>query len=259
MPPAHRTAGLGRWAWLAPRRGRRLGRGLALGLIAVLAVAAVAGANLLGLPGIRIVPAPPPTSTPIATTPGSAPAASPSPSTPTRSPSPSPSPIPVATIASPLGSNLGLGDPVSIAGLARAVDFPVAVPPRARVGDPATAWIRDGRLTLVWATTPTLPATAEPGVGLVLGQFRGGVDQRYFEKVLDQGTTIETVAIGDLSGYWIGGAPHEIVYVDARGEPLFDSRRSVADTLLWTRGDVTYRLESGLGRAATIELARSIP
>ena len=240
----------GRWAWLTPAPRRRLGRGVALGLVAVVIVAAIAGAIGLGLPGIRIVPAPSGSATaspgastggPTATAPGS-----------------SPSPTARPTIASPIGSNLGLGDPVAIDGLAAAVDIPIRLPAASGVGPPTTAWLLDGRLTMIWSASPALPSTLEPGVGLVLGEFRGSLQPGYFEKLLDQGTTITTVTVDGVTGYWIGGAPHEIVYVDEHREPVFDSRRSVGDTLLWARGDVTYRLESGLGRAATLALAATL-
>ena len=241
-----------RWTWLAPRPGRRVGRGFGLGLVAVAAIAAVAGAIGLGLPGIRIVPAPP-------SSPG--PSASVATGTP-RPASPAPSasrPGPSPTVALPLGIALRLGDRLALDGIAAAVDIPIGLPTGPGVGRPATAWLRDGRLTLVWATGPGLPSTGEPGVGLVLSEFRGSLEPGYFEKLLSQGTTIETIRIGDLTGYWISGAPHEIVYVDAHGDPVFDSRRSVGDTLLWARGDVTYRLETGLGRAAAVDLGATIP
>ncbi|MEO5939707.1 MAG: hypothetical protein ABIZ72_02235 [Candidatus Limnocylindrales bacterium] len=241
-----------RWSWLTPNGGRRVGRGVALALVAVVALAAVAGAIGLGLPGIRIVPAP--TSTAVA----SGPAAS-GPATPRPTASPRTGPSPSPTVASPLGSNLGLGDPTSTGALDGAVDFPVAIPARPGLGSPMTAWIRDARLSLVWAATATLPATAEPGVGLVLTQFRGSLEAGYFEKLVGQGTTVETVVVGAGVGYWISGAPHEIVYIGPSGDPVFDSRRSVGDTLLWARGDVTYRLETSLGRAATIAVAESMP
>lgn len=239
-----------RWSWLAPTRGRRVGRGVALGLVAVVALAAVAGAIGLGLPGIRIVTAP--TASPIATAVGS-PGHS---TTPRATDSPTPTPRP--TIADPLGSNLGLGDQIAIADAPNAVDIPVVLPTAPGVGAPATAWLLDGRLTFVWRTSSTLPPTPEVGVGLLLSEFRGSLDPGYFQKIVGQGTTMTTVRIDGVTGYWISGAPHEIVYVNALGDPVFDSRRSVGDTLLWAGGDVTYRLESGLGRDATIALAETI-
>ena len=240
----------GRWAWLAPTPGRRVGRGVAFGLVAVVAVAAVAGAIGLGLPGIRIVPAP--TASPIATAVGSiGPSTSPGA---TASPIPTPRP----TIADPIGGNLGLGTSIAVADAPSAVDIPVALPTAPGIGAPATAWLLDGRLAFVWRASPTLPATLAPGVGLLLGEFRGSLDPGYFQKIVGQGTTIETVRIDGVTGYWISGAAHEIVYVNDRGDPMFDSRRSVGDTLLWARNGVTYRLESGFGREATIALAETI-
>ena len=239
-----------RWSWLAPARGRRAGRGLVLALISLLVVAAVAGAIGLGLPGIRIVPAPTasPTSSP---TTSSGPSAA-------LAPTPSPTPTPRPTIADPLGSNLGLGNRIAIGEAAAAVDIPVVLPTAAGVGDPATAWLLDGRLAFVWRSSPTLRETSVPGVGLLLSQFRGEVDPAYFQKIVDQGTTLTTVSVDGVTGYWISGAPHEIVYVDEHGDPQWDTRRSVGDALLWARGEVTYRLESGLSQAATIALAESL-
>jgi hypothetical protein len=234
-----------RWTWPVPRRTGRLGRGLAVALIALLAIAAVAGAIGLGLPGIRIVTAP--TGSPLASGPGESNRAS-APATPRPSP----------TIAVPLGSNLGLGGQVKLDRLATVVDIPVRLPAQPGIGSPATAWLLAGRLSVVWPASPTLPALSEPGVGLLLSQFRGSLEPGYFQKVLDQGTTIETVRVDGVTGWWISGAPHEIVYVDERGNPVFDSRRSVGDTLLWARGDVTYRIESALGRDATVALAATL-
>jgi hypothetical protein len=37
-----------------------------------------------------------------------------------------------------------------------------------------------------------------------------------------------------------------------------DSRRWVGDTLLWTDGGTTYRLETALGRDAAIRIAESL-
>lgn len=233
-----------RWSWLAPTPGRRLGRGAVLALVAALAVASVAGAIGLGLPGIRIVFGPP--ASPSASATGS------------TAPTPSPTPSPRPTIADPLGSNLGLGSRITMAAVPGLVDIPVTLPTAPDLGAPETAWLLEGRLSFVWRTSPTLPALPEPGVGLLLSEFRGSLDPGYFGKILRQGTTITPVTVGGVRGYWIAGAPHEIIYINDEGDPAFDSRRSVGDTLLWARGDVTYRLESDLGREATIVIAETI-
>src|SRR5258706_1061669 len=87
--------------WSLFPTGLPLRRAVALAAIAVLAVAVIAGALGLGLPGIRIVQAP-------SGSPG-AESARPSPA----SPSPA-SPLPAT--AGPVGSDMGLGDLIPIAG-----------------------------------------------------------------------------------------------------------------------------------------------
>lgn len=235
----------GRWAWLAPSPGRRFGRGLVLALVALAVIAAIAGAIGLGLPGIRIVPAP--TGSAIASAPGSV--------TPTPSPSPG---TPRPSGPAGLGADLGLGESIAVADAASAVDIPLTFPTMPGVGPSASAWLLDGRLSFVWPASRTLPATREPGIGLILSEFRGSIEPDYFQKVIGPDTKITPVSVGGVVGYWISGAPHEIVFVDVDGHPVFDSRRIVGDTLLWARGDVTYRLESGLDQAAAIALANSL-
>jgi hypothetical protein len=233
----------GRWAWLGPSPGRRFSRSLAFALVAVVVVAAIAGAIGLGLPGIRIVPAPTGSAAVGSATP--APGASGSPVETSASP----------TIASPLGASMGLGDPIPVGNAATSVDIPLRLPTARGVGSPATAWLLAGRLSFVWPASATLPSTREPGVGLIISEFRGSVDPGYFQKVVGPDTKITAVSVDGVTGYWISGAPHEIVFVDEHGYAVLDSRRIVGDTLLWARGDVTYRLESGLERASAIALA----
>jgi hypothetical protein len=233
--------------WLVHPADLPLRRAVALAAVAVLAVAIVAGALGLGLPGIRIVQAPSAT----APASGAAPSGS---ARPSASPPLSASP----TISGPPGTGMGLGDPIAVAAAPSAVDIPIVLPTAPGVGTPATAWIIDGRLSFVWASSLALPATREPGVGLILAEFRGSVQPDYFQKILDANTTLTPVPVGDVTGYWISGAPHEIVFIDRNGQVVFDSRRIVGDTLIWARGDVTYRLESGLDRAAAIALAESL-
>ena len=49
---------------------------------------------------------------------------------------------------------------------------------------------------------------------------------------------------------------HEFLYLDANGNPQPDTARLAANTLLWERDGVTYRLESALDRDAALALAR---
>lgn len=227
-------------------RGGSVRRAVVLALVAVIVVAAIAGAIGLGLPGIRIVSAPNPSTGATGAGPSGSPVAGASASSPSRS------------VAGPPGSGMGLGDPIAVADASTAVDIPLRLPSAPGVEAPVTAWILDGRLSLVWATSRTLPSTREPGVGLILSEFRGSLEPEYFQKVIGPDTTITPVTVDGVTGYWISGAPHEIVFVDAQGQPVFDTRRIVGDTLLWARSEVTYRLESGLDEAAAIALAGTL-
>lgn len=223
-------------------RLRPLRRGLLVGLVAVLAIAAVAAAIGLGVPGIRIVPGPAPSS--LATAPGSG----------SRSPSPTP-PGPASGLP---GSGLGLGTPITAATAGSVAGITVVLPPDPAIGPPAATWLLDRRVSFVWPTGPGLPPTGDVAIGLILSEFRGTLEPGYFQKVLGPGTTIETVRVRGTTGWWVSGAPHEFVYVDATGRPVFDSRRIVGDTLMWSDGTITYRLESGLDRMAAIALAESL-
>lgn len=229
------------------RWSRPVRRSLLLAAALLLAIAAVAGALGLGLPGIRIFP------------PGTGPG--PTDLRPTILPTPTGAPAsPTVSPASsgPLGSDLGLGTPVPLGDIGGLVDFPVRLPADPLVGQPSGAWLVDGRVSHVWAARADLPALEEPRLGLVLSQFRGTLDRGYLAKILNPGTTLTPVTVGGQPGWWLSGEPHELFYVGPSGEPVFDSHRFVGDALLWTRDGITYRLESGLGTAATIRLAESL-
>lgn len=214
-------------------------RPLLLALAALLLLAAVAGAAMLGLPGIRLVLGP-----------GAA------------SPSLPPTPAPSATApAGPIGTGLGLGQIVSLDELEAAAGRPVAFPTDPLLGPPDTAWVdrlRNRQVALVWAARPDLPATLDPGVGLVLMSFDGVVGEPLYAKLMDMGTSLEPVTVGGDPGFWIGDAPHFFVYEGSGGGIVEDPRRWVGDALIWSDGTTTWRIESALGREATIRIAESL-
>jgi hypothetical protein len=232
--------------WL-PRRWRPLRRSLVLALIALLALALVAGAAGLGLPGLRFLfgggPTPPPT--PTAAPSGSSGAS--------RSPS--------AAIPTPLGGGLVLGERVSVDVVEERAGSPVRLPTDDRVGPPDAVWIdpsRNNQVAYLWRSSERLPDTNEPGIGLLLMQFDGTVDEGFFDKVIHSGTTMERVTVAGQRGFWISGDPHFFYYVGADGQAVDDGRRWVGDALVWTDGSTTYRIESALGRDATIAIAESM-
>jgi hypothetical protein len=134
------------------------------------------------------------------------------------------------------------------------------VPPLPPVlGPPESATLADGRLTLQWPPSTVLPPTDLPGVGALLAVFPGRVEEPLLEKVLGPGANYERVSVGGRPGVWLSGAPHLLMYVGPGGQIREDALRLAGNTLIWTVGPHTYRLESALDRDAAIALAETVP
>jgi hypothetical protein len=217
-------------------------RGLAIALIILLAFAAIAGAVGLGLPGLRLLLG--------------GPSSSPPPVAPSSSAT-----APGSTPPGPPGSTLGLGERLDLAAIRAAVDRPLGVPSDPTIGPPAATYLDRAKgesVALVWAVSPDLPATRDPGVGLLLISFDGTIEAGYWEKVIDTGTSVGPVRVGTDRGFWISGDPHMFFFVDAAGGFVQDSRRWVGDALIWSNGTTTWRLETSLGRDAALRIAESL-
>ena len=225
-----------RRTWSAWRPARRA---LVLALLALLALAAIAGAVGLGLPGLQLTLSDPPVSPPPSVAPGAVTTAPPG----------------------PLGSGLGLGDPVALGEVETVTGLPVRLPTDPAIGPPAAVYVdptRNDQAAFVWAATEALPQTLEPGIGLVLMRFDGTTDDGYHRKLIGQGATARAVTVGGEDGFWISGAPHYFFYYRVDGEIVDDTRRWVGDALIWSEGGTTYRLESALGMDRTIAIAETL-
>jgi hypothetical protein len=241
-------------SWLDRLRPAR--RGLVLALAATLLLAAVAGAAILGLPGLRIVFAPG-GSPPI----GPGPSAVPSPvASPAASPVASPSPTPIP----PVGAGLGIGRQVPAGEIDATAGFHVLRPADPAVGPPDTAWwdpaIGGGHVALVWETRDGLaPVAPASRVGLLVTEFRGKLERGYFEKVLGgSGTTLETLTVNGHTAFWVAGAPHFFLYVDEKGRVVEDTLRVAGNVLAWEQDGLTIRIESALTREEALRIARSM-
>jgi hypothetical protein len=227
-------AGSRRWFGFGVRPMRR---GLVLALAALIVLAAIAGAVGLGLPGLRIIF-------------GDVPSQRPAPSSTAGAASPTP--------LAPLGSNLGIGRALPLAEVERQAGFDVLLPTDPAIGPPDVAYLAGARAALVWATGPGLPPTEAEGIGLLISEFQGHVDDGYFQKILNSDTKLTPVTVNGSPGYWMDGDPHYFFYIDPQGKPVDDTHRVVGDVLMWATGGVTYRLESGLGMDEAIRLAESL-
>jgi hypothetical protein len=220
---------------------RPLRRSLAFALAGLLLVAGAATAALFTVRGvdIRFRPTPP-----------------------TVSPTPS---APTAT-SPDLGTLLSLGERVTLAEARRGVPFPVRLPTLlglgTRAGDPDEVYLDDepegGRVTAVYrARPPGLPRATATNVGLLITQFRAGLDEDFIVKEAGPGTRVERVSVDGAPGYWVEGEPHTIVYVDENGSNFPDSVRLAGNTLLWERRGITFRLEADIDRQQALRIAAS--
>jgi hypothetical protein len=232
---SERGRGPGAAGWFGPAGRRPLRRSLVLAVAALLVLAAIAGAVTAWLPGIRITfgDGPPPSAV-----------ASPSGA--------------IGSPLGPIGSALGLGTSVTLDEAEALAGLDLILPGDPAIGLPDAVFVNAGRVSLVWAPRPGLPAAGSDGIGLLISEFRGVVDDGYYQKVLRAPASVTEVTVDGARGYFIGGPPHYFIYVDENGREVDDSHRVVGDTLIWSRGDVTYRLESGLDMDAAVRLAGSL-
>jgi hypothetical protein len=169
---------------------------------------------------------------------------------------PSPSPVRAADV----GQRYSLGDRFdSIEGAAKAAGFTPLVP--AALGRPDQVFYRRdaGVVTLVYGPRTGLPASVDPQVGALVMEARGQVSRPSFGKLVQPGVTLQDVTVGGDPGYWISGAPHGFFfYPTGSGGTSIDTLRLSGEALIWNRGGLVLRLESGLGKEQSIALAQSL-
>jgi hypothetical protein len=195
-------------------------RGLALALVAAIALAGVAAALGYRLPGLDIVFVP---SLP------------------------------------PAGAGFDLGSPVALEE-ARTGEphllLPSTLPP------PSTAWevgAGDRRIvTVAWRAEPGQATLEDSDLSLLLMAVKGEADGAFFTKALPPGARIEPVTVGGEHGWWISGAVHELLFRRPDGNAGTLTTRLVGDALVFSRDDTLYRLESALGKEATIAIAETL-
>ncbi|MEX0834253.1 MAG: hypothetical protein WD276_10350 [Actinomycetota bacterium] len=141
-----------------------------------------------------------------------------------------------------------LGRPASLSE-ARAAVPGLAVPVETELGSPDSVFLdRDeGRATLAWTPREGLPSIRGLGWGLVLMEFRG--DAPLVTKEVS--APVEEVLVEGEFGFWIEG-PHALLLPDGT------SLRISGNVLVWQWGELTVRLESELGKAESLDFAKTL-
>ena len=235
-PRAAARAG-SRWAWRPARRA------LVVAVIILLALAAITGAATLGLPGLRLILGPAPVSPP--------PSLRTEPSTRVRLTRPVRDPRRQAR----------LGQPVALADLDARAGFHVTWPEDPAIGPPDAAYIdptKGGQVALVWSTRPGPAGDARARVSACSSPSSAASSRTGSSRRRSAADTVRLVLVDGEQGYWLSGDPHFLFYERPTGS-VHDDRRWVGDTLLWSVGPLTYRLETSLGQDAAIRIAESMP
>jgi hypothetical protein len=162
----------------------------------------------------------------------------------------------------PLGRNLVLGPPVSLARAQAAVPFRILLPSAPGVGMPDEVdliqSISTGQVSLLYRARPGLPAATRTGVGLILTEFEARAETTFIEKKLVlAGNNVESVTVNGEPGFWIEGA-HELIYLGPDGEQITSRTRLAGNVLLWQHGSVTLRVEADITKLQALAIADSV-
>ena len=146
----------------------------------------------------------------------------------------------------------------SIAEASRLAGFQVREPAALGAADEIYVELAPVRVTLVYRTRPSLPATALAGVSALIVEFKGSLDAPILGKAIGPGTTLEAVPLSSgTAAYWLAGQPHQFFYRDSTGNIQPDTLRLAGNTLLWDASGVTYRLEAQVSREEAVRIASS--
>jgi hypothetical protein len=160
---------------------------------------------------------------------------------------------PGATPTGPPLASAGLGDPSSLEDLRSAVGFPLGLPSGPPPDDAFEVRTASGAgALLVWDLGGPYPATEGTPWGLVLLEVAD--DEEVVVKDVNRFEDFTEVAVGGRPAAWID-APHALVVLTDTGPETFSVE---ANVLIWSDGDVTYRLETSIPMRRAIALAETI-
>lgn len=167
-------------------------------------------------------------------------------------------PTPSARPSGPIGTRLGLGQPETLAEAERLAGFKIQVP--ADLGAPDEVFYRSdaGAVTLVYYPRPGLPEASQTGAGALVTVLKASLEGPILNKAIGPGTQLQQTNVAGTPAYWLSGSPHDVFYSDSRGVFREDTLRLATNTLLWQRGELTYRLEATIDLDAARNIAASV-
>jgi hypothetical protein len=138
----------------------------------------------------------------------------------------------------------GLGRPVSRHEAERELGFRLMLP-----SEPRRVYVLGDALATV--------IVEDHGRPLLLSEFRSR-GFSLLKKLVGSKTVVEPVQVDGEPGLWVEGPPHTLTYFDRQGRFQEKTVRIHGNVLLWTRGELTLRLEGRLSMAEALRIARQI-
>lgn len=143
----------------------------------------------------------------------------------------------------------------SVAEASRIAGFPVREPTALGTPDEIYVDAAPVRVTLVYRSRQGFPVTALPGIGALVVEFRGRLDQAVVGKTAGPEAHLESVPLNGGVAIWLSGQPHQFFYFDPNGNFQPETLRLAGNTLLWEEGGVTYRVEAQVTKEEAVRIA----
>ena len=146
----------------------------------------------------------------------------------------------------------------SVTEASRVAGFTVRTP--AALGEPSAIYVETApvRVTIVYASVKGIPLSPQAGVSAIVVEFKGTLETQVMSKAIGPGTTLDAVPLGSGVAYYLAGQPHQFFFRDPAGNIQPETLRLAGNTLLWTDGGVTYRLEAQVGLDEAVRIASSL-
>jgi hypothetical protein len=151
------------------------------------------------------------------------------------------------------GAGLPLGQPTSLQAAAAQVRFRL-LRPGDELGPPDTVYVGH------FAADEVTFLYGEPGhVRMTVTEAGGALSLPFALKfVSGRGAGVRTLQVGGRDALWIEGVPHELLFLDRRGEAVSAALRLGRNALLWQRDGVFLRIEGALTLEQALRAARAL-
>ena len=142
----------------------------------------------------------------------------------------------------------GLGRPVRPEVAARLGGFRMLLPDD--LERPDRIYVRDGLQSALLDVRGAGP--------VLLSEVRGLRQFDFVKKVIQPATRVDETSVIGRFEIWLEGAPHVVMFQGRSGRFRELRTRLAGNVLIWTRGDLTLRLEGELTKERALELAASV-